>query len=42
MSINQFNDDGAVIGYKPNLQYTKETNIQSVVEDSSTTDYSRQ
>lgn len=40
MSINQFNDDGAVIGYKPNLQYTKETNIQSVVEESSTTDYS--
>ena len=40
MSINQLNDDGAVIGYKPNLQYIKETNIQSVTEESSVTDYS--
>lgn len=40
MSINQLSDDGAVIGYKPNLQYTKDSNTKSVTEDSSVTDYS--
>lgn len=33
MSINQLNDDGAVIGYKPNLQYIKKNNIESVTEE---------
>lgn len=41
MSINQLEDDGAVIGYSPTLQYNKE--IKSEAEDSkssSATDYS--
>ena len=43
MSINQIDDDGAVIGYKPTLQYIKENNSNTVAEDkesSSVTDYS--
>lgn len=43
MAINQLEDDGAVIGYKPTLQYKKENNINTDTEDkksSSTTNYS--
>ena len=43
MSINQFEDDGAVIGYKPTLQYIKENKSDINAEDvknSSATDYS--
>lgn len=43
MSINQFEDDGAVIGYKPTLQYNKErkTNVSAEEKsNSSATDYS--
>lgn len=42
MSINQLNDDGAVIGYKPTLQYNKDkvsTNAEDK-EKSSATNYS--
>lgn len=44
MGINQFRDDGAIIGYRPTLQYNKELiSNSSVTEDtklSSDTDYS--
>lgn len=43
MSINQLEDDGAVIGYKPTLQYNKEGKSDVNAEDaksSSATDYS--
>ena len=41
MSINQLNDDGAVIGYKPDLQYKKDRTITtSDIEDTTRTDYS--
>lgn len=43
MSINQLNDDGAVIGYKPTLEYKKEDKPDKSAEDSkgsSATDYS--
>lgn len=29
MPINQLNDDGAVIGYKPDLQYKKDRTVAS-------------
>lgn len=43
MSINQLEDDGAVIGYKPTLRYTKESKSNTVAEGTSkpsATDYS--
>lgn len=43
MSINQLSDDGAVIGYKPTLEYKKEVKSDKSAEDSqgsSATDYS--
>lgn len=43
MAINQLEDDGAVIGYKPTLQYKKENNVSADTEDnkpSSSTNYS--
>lgn len=44
MSINQLEDDGAVIGYKPTLQYIKKrqssTNAEDGNQSSSATDYS--
>lgn len=46
MAINQLEDHGAVIGYKPDLQYRKEMNNQSVSSESQQqtgdTDYSGQ
>lgn len=44
MSINQLSDDGAVIGYKPTLEYVKKDKSDAKTEDttkkSSVTDYS--
>lgn len=41
MGINQLGDDGAVIGYQPNLQYKKDkTNTVTEDKSSSVTDYS--
>lgn len=42
MSINQLGDDGAVIGYKPILQYNKESksNVSAEDKSSSATNYS--
>lgn len=42
MSINQLKDDGAVIGYRPTLQYKKEikSDIAEGTKKSSATDYS--
>ena len=41
MSINQLNDDGAVIGYRPTLQYVKERKSNAEeTKQSSATDYS--
>lgn len=44
MGINQFRDDGAIIGYRPTLQYNKELISNSLVTEdtklSSDTDYS--
>lgn len=42
MSINQLEDDGAVIGYKPTLEYKKESNGTGTIKEttSSSTDYS--
>lgn len=42
MGINQLEDDGAVIGYRPTLQYNKDIKSKAaeVSKDSSATDYS--
>jgi hypothetical protein len=40
MSVNQLIDDGAVIGYQPNLQYKKDKNVVAEDKSSSATDYS--
>ena len=43
MGINQLDDDGAVIGYRPTLQYNKDINSKKEAEESknsSATDYS--
>ena len=41
MSINQLEDSGAVIGYKPTLEYKKDNNAEGqVLSSSSATDYS--
>ena len=44
MSINQLTDDGAVIGYKPTLEYVKkgksDVNAEDTAKKSSATDYS--
>lgn len=38
MSVNQINDDGAVIGYKPDLRYIKERNTSTQTDDTASTD----
>lgn len=40
MPINQLNDDGAVIGYKPDLQYKKDRTVASNNTDTARTNYS--
>lgn len=40
MPINQLNDDGAVIGYKPDLQYKKDRTVTSDNTDTARTNYS--
>ena len=40
MPINQINDDGAVIGYKPDLQYKKDRTTTSEVSNTTGTNYS--
>ena len=40
MPINQLNDDGAVIGYKPDLQYKKDMTVASNNTDTTRTNYS--
>ena len=40
MPINQLNDDGAVIGYKPDLQYKKDRTVASSNTDTARTNYS--
>lgn len=40
MPINQIDDDGAVIGYKPELQYKKDRTISSEISDTVRTYYS--
>ena len=40
MPINQLNDDGAVIGYKPDLQYKKDRTETSNIDNTARTNYS--